>query len=189
MHVFRIISIFLRKQWNDHQGVLLVKFDTQRKRSKMSRTTKKKKKWHVRPAKTQISLGIRPVWSESSLSARRKLGSLATHWAHCEDSDQTGRMPRLSWVFAGRTVILMVLSLGGSNMKAQKQSYQTIKYEERFCACQDKESLTGSVGNFVKYINRGSYMSDRVLLILLNELGKNEMRGFAEHLIGFPQWV
>ena len=33
-------------------------------------------------AKTQISLGIRPVWSESSLSAWRKLGSLATHWAH-----------------------------------------------------------------------------------------------------------
>ena len=36
----------------------------------------------VRPAKTQISLGIRPVWSESSLSAWSKLGSLATHWAH-----------------------------------------------------------------------------------------------------------
>ena len=32
----------------------------------------------VRPAKPQISLGIRPVWSESSLSAWRKLGSLAT---------------------------------------------------------------------------------------------------------------
>ena len=42
-------------------------------------------KCHVRPAKTQISLGIRPVWSESSLSAWRKLGSLATHWAHSED--------------------------------------------------------------------------------------------------------
>ena len=39
-------------------------------------------KWHVHPAKTQISLGICPVWSESSLSAWRKLGSLATHWAH-----------------------------------------------------------------------------------------------------------
>ena len=58
--------------------------------------------WHdktntvaVRPAKTQIILGIRPVWSESSLSAWRKLGSLATHWAHSEDSDQTGRMPML----------------------------------------------------------------------------------------------
>ena len=69
----------------------------------MSRLMSKPTKWHVRPAKTQISLGIRPVWSESSLSAWRKLGSLATHWAHSEDSDQTGRMPRLIWVFAGRT--------------------------------------------------------------------------------------
>ena len=39
-------------------------------------------KWHVRTAKTQISLGFRPGWSESSLSAWRKLGSLVTHWAH-----------------------------------------------------------------------------------------------------------
>ena len=27
-------------------------------------------KWYVHPAKTQISLGIRPVWSESSLCAQ-----------------------------------------------------------------------------------------------------------------------
>ena len=47
--------------------------------------------------------GMRPVWSESSLSAWRKLGSLATHWTHSEDADQTGRMPRLIWVFTGRT--------------------------------------------------------------------------------------
>ena len=66
----------------------------------------KTNKMSMRPAKTQISLGIRPVWSESSLSAWRKLGSWAIHWAHYEDSDQTGRMPRLIWVFAGRTVIL-----------------------------------------------------------------------------------
>ena len=68
----------------------------------------------VRPAKTQISLGIRPVWSESSLSAWRDLGSLAIHWAHSEDSDQTGLMPRLIWVHTGRTIILLVLSWGGS---------------------------------------------------------------------------
>ena len=80
----------------------------------MSRNMTKPTKWHVRPAKTQISLGIRPVWSESSLSAWRKLGSLATHWAHSEYSDQTGRMPRLIWVFALRTVIVLVLSWGGS---------------------------------------------------------------------------
>ena len=71
-------------------------------------------KMAVRPAKTQISLGIRPVWSESSLSACRKLGCSATHWAHSEDSDKTGRMPRLFLVFAGRTVTLLVLSCRGS---------------------------------------------------------------------------
>ena len=70
----------------------------------------------VRPAKTQISLGIRPVWSESSLSAWRNRVSLTTHWAHNEDSDQTGRIPRLIWVFAGRTLILLVLSCRGSFM-------------------------------------------------------------------------
>ena len=41
--------------------------------------------------------------------------SLATHWVHCEDSGQTGWMPRLIWVFAGRTHILLVLSCRGSN--------------------------------------------------------------------------
>ena len=51
---------------------------------------------------------------QSLLSAWRKLGSLATYWAHSEDADQTGRMPRLIWVFAGRTVILLVLSWDGS---------------------------------------------------------------------------
>ena len=65
---------------------------------------------------------------QSSLSVWRKLGSLATHWLHNGDSDQTGRMPRLIWVFdqtrwmprliwvfAGCTVILLVLSWDGSN--------------------------------------------------------------------------
>ena len=51
---------------------------------------------------------LRSAWAsaqsdQSSLSAWRKLRSLATHWAHREDSDQSGRMPRLNWVFAGRT--------------------------------------------------------------------------------------
>ena len=65
----------------------------------MSHLARKPTKWHVRPAKTQIC----PVWSESSLSAWRKLRSLATHWAHREDSDQTGRMSRHIWVFTGCT--------------------------------------------------------------------------------------
>ena len=74
----------------------------------------KTNKMAVRPAKTQISLDIRPAWSESTLTTWRSIGSLATYWAHSEDSDQTGRMPRLIWVFAGRTLILLVLSCHGS---------------------------------------------------------------------------
>ena len=73
----------------------------------------KTNKMSVRPAKTQISLGI-CQYDQSSLSAWRNLGSLATLWAHSEDSDQTGRMPRLIWVFAGRTATLLVLSCRGS---------------------------------------------------------------------------
>ena len=72
----------------------------------------KTNKMTVRPAKAKISLGI---WSESSLSAWRKFGSLATDWAHSEDSDQTERMPMLIWVFAGLShfvgfVMLLLIS-------------------------------------------------------------------------------
>ena len=55
----------------------------------------KTKKVSVRPAKTQISLVIRPVWSESSLCAQWVAKDLSFLHADSEDSDQTGRMPRL----------------------------------------------------------------------------------------------
>ena len=65
------------------------------KLEKMSHLMTKPINWHVLPAKTRISFVICPVWSESSL---------CTQWV-AEDPmflDQTGRMPRLVWVFAGR---------------------------------------------------------------------------------------
>ena len=83
--------------------------------------------WRVRTGTTQISLGIRPVWLESSLCAQWVAKDPIFLHADREDSDQTGRMPRLIysdqtgrmprliWVFAGRTVILLVLSCDGSN--------------------------------------------------------------------------
>ena len=80
----------------------------------------------VRPAKTQISLGIRPVWSESSLCAQWVAKDPSFLHADSEDSDQTGRMPRLIWVFAGRTLILLVLSCRGSFIRDNKrETYQT----------------------------------------------------------------
>ena len=62
----------------------------------------KTNKMTVRPAKTQISLGIRPVWSESSLCAQWVAKDPSFFHADRGDSDQTERMSRLIWVFAGR---------------------------------------------------------------------------------------
>ena len=92
--------------WFINQMLQCHLFSSGLNRSKMTSA-----KWHVHPAKTQISLGIRPVWSESSLSAWRKLRSLAIHRADSEDSDQTGH-----------TVILLVLSWGGSFVRVWKSS-------------------------------------------------------------------
>ena len=47
----------------------------------------KTNKMTVHPAKAQIKVGICTAWSESLLSAGRKLGSSVTYWAHSEDSD------------------------------------------------------------------------------------------------------
>ena len=79
----------------------------------------------VRPEKTEISLGICPVWSESSLCAQwAAKGPVFLH-ADSQDSDQTGRMPRLIWVFVGCTVILLVLSCRGTIMSHVKVPYSS----------------------------------------------------------------
>ena len=52
-------------------------------------------KMTMRSAKTQISLGIRSVWSESSLCAQWVARDLSFLHADSEDSYQTGLMPRL----------------------------------------------------------------------------------------------
>ena len=56
----------------------------------------------VRPAKIQISLRIRAVWSESSLGACWKTNDALFLDADDWDSDQTARMPLLIWVFVWR---------------------------------------------------------------------------------------
>ena len=81
---------------------------------KMSRDMTKQTEWLCAQRR------LRSSWTsaqsdQSSLPAWRNLGSLTTYWAHSEDSDQTGRMPRLIWVFAGHTLILLVLTYRGSN--------------------------------------------------------------------------
>ena len=62
----------------------------------------KTNKMAVHPAKTQISLGIRPVWSECVRMKEPGVYPLIIQ-----------QMPRLIWVFAGRTLILLILSCCG----------------------------------------------------------------------------
>ena len=79
------------------------------------------------PVKTRISLGIR--FDQSSLSAWTKFGSLAVHWTHGEDSDQT----RLICVFVGHTLILSVLSCHAS-LLTHSQKHTIMK--SILCTCE-----------------------------------------------------
>ena len=63
-------------------------------------------KMSVRPAKTQISLGIRQVWSVFTVRMKKV-------WFFSYQLSAQ-RMPSLIWVFAGLTFILLVLSCRGS---------------------------------------------------------------------------
>ena len=89
----------------------------------LSRLTTKPTKWHVRPAKTQINLGIRPVWSESSLSTwgllslERTAKPLIRLWADaqadlntshllCTTNGRKGHFVVLAWVASFYFVLL-----------------------------------------------------------------------------------
>ena len=64
--------------------------------------------------------------------------------ADSEDSDQTGRMPRLIWVFTGRTVILLVLSWGGS---FHKKGYHS-KHKKKWVCFTDEKLILHVVLHF-----------------------------------------
>ena len=122
----------------------------------------KTNKMSVRPAKTLISLVIRPVWSESSLSAWRKLGSLATHDWKIVDWDvkpQHNQPTNLSYPLSaqrrlwlggrpgwsesslGAHAILLVLSRGGSII-----AFKLLKIPQRYftgiqCIANRKQSV------------------------------------------------
>ena len=81
-------------------NVYLLFFHIPTKNVYMSRNGKSTS-WHVRPTKTQISLRIHEVWSESSLSAWRHFVTLTIQNEPSEDSDQTAQMRSLIWIFAG----------------------------------------------------------------------------------------
>ena len=76
--------------------ILLLRRKTPTQTNKQNKTNEpphdKTNKMSVRPAKTQISLGIRSVWSESSLCAQWVAKDPSFLHAESEDSGQTERM-------------------------------------------------------------------------------------------------
>ena len=127
--------------WNRLKTIVLVWLSEQRhdKPNKMS----------VRPAKTQISLGIRPVWSGSSLSAWRNLGSLATHWAHSEDwSDWADAQADLRLRWAHTHCVCFVMSRLISNLRNitsnanQIRQKQTAKFFKQYWCQKNAKFLT-----------------------------------------------
>ena len=94
----------------------------------MSRDMTKPTKWVCAQRR------LRSAWAstQSDQSLRCALNGVAKDprflYADSEDSDQNGRMPRLIWVFAGRTLILLVLSCRGSYCPRRKGIMKNNKF-------------------------------------------------------------
>ena len=118
------------------KNIYCARSDTHRYHSykEFSHLMTKPTKRPVRQAKTQISLGIHPIWSVFAKWVAKDLSSLH---ADSEDSDQTGRMPRLIWVFAGRRghfvgfVMRRLKSTWIQEFDVLQQSHWSVKYRSR----------------------------------------------------------
>ena len=99
--------------------------------------------------------------------------------ADSEDSDQTGRMPRLIWVFAGRTTTLLVLSCRSSLLRAHtaqtviKVQILAVNVDAFHYRLQGLEALnhkTISSLNEVKDINEKTNCMSRGKKIVLSQM-------------------
>ena len=102
----RLVLVSVFQAWNNHP-IFMFSWVTLTGLKAINRiwaaTSVKRTFENVRPAKIQISLRICAIWSESSLAAVWVANDAKCRHAENEDSDQTGRMRRLSWVSIRRT--------------------------------------------------------------------------------------
>ena len=107
----------------------------------LSRLMTKPSKWHVRPVKTQVNLGIPP-------SLIRVFAVCIN--VHSEDSNQTGWMPRLIWVFTGCIFIFLVLSWGSS-------------FASFLIKCRSKRLISKFFGLFIQINFTGLWNGQKVI--------------------------
>ena len=117
------------------------------------------------------SLGIRPVWSESSLCAQWVAKDPRFLQADSEDSDQTGRMPRLIWIFAARTAILLVLSCRGSLVTNAAVKYQLVQNRCKMIWASPWDYGTYHICD-QRRLRRASRSLARALTVRTHKLGK-----------------
>ena len=119
----------------------------------MSRRMTKPTKWSVRTAKTQISLGIHPVWSVFAVRMKKRWALnylLSAQWRLI----RLGGCPGWSESSLGAHVILLVLSCGGS-------------YLSMHITCLESWARSTSWENlFLPYANnKGAYQPSHLRLI------------------------
>ena len=81
-------------------------------------------KWHVRPAKNQISLGIRPNLIRVFAVRMKKPWTLSYPLSASEDSDQTGR----TWHFVGFVMRRRIYIYSGR----ARLSAEPLKHRQQF---------------------------------------------------------
>ena len=130
---------------------------------KFSRLMTKPTKWHVRPAKTRISMGICPDCSESSLSAWGKLGSLLTIERIAKILIRLGGCPGWSESSLGSHAILLVLSWGGSiNVDIQNTpSNQCLGKNRNIRKRQYKHNACGELGRWTRTMSSTIIKGDK----------------------------
>ena len=120
---------------------------------------------------------LRSAWA----SAQSDQSSLCAQWvakgpsflhADSDNSDQTGRMPRLVRVFAGRTLTLLVLSRGGSY-----NSFVTFLIKHCFKYC---KGYSGGYDIFLIFLLQGrkKYFTNQPTLLFLIGLDKGKQKIF-----------
>ena len=79
--------------------------------------------WYVRPAKSQIRLRIRAVWSEPLLGAWVFYNCLATDWTPFKVTKLKRRLQRLVWVYTCQNATLLEISCTGSKFCNAEKKY------------------------------------------------------------------
>ena len=126
--------------------------------AEMSRDMTKPIKWVC--AQRRLRWAWASAQSDQSLRCPHdeKCGSLPTHWAQAK-TDQTGRMPRLIRVFAGRTVTLLVLSCRCSNGGKMKNLKKCFSFSHWFDLVSCRTNLVKPLRANVREKNRMIYKS------------------------------